>query len=184
MHDPAVEFESQPEVLRMLPPHAIQLVVTSSREDDGETGGGGRESGGSPSSDRAGSRTLLLAAHSEAEKECWLEDLVGAIGNAHRVSGPDYEPTPTPDERALQMLTSGLSDLSVSIRSSESAFSNSHAANSNVVSVQNAVTTNSLVCVCYHRTNSLNFIQYTYILEVNWHLNVNYVLNIFEQITS
>ena len=174
MRDPAVVYESQPELLRNLPPHAIQLMVLSTRDEDGETGGGGgRESGGSPSSDRPGSRTMLLAAHSDVEKERWLEDLSGAIANAHRASasGPDAEPTATPDERTLQMLTAGLSDLSVSIRSSESAFNSSPSSAaassaSNVVGVQSAVTTNSLVCVCYHRTNSLNFIQYTYILEV------------------
>lgn len=161
-------YEAQPELLRILPPHAIHLVVSSHEEEAETGGGGGRESGGSPSSDRPGTRTLVLAAHNDVEKDRWLEDLAGAIANAQRIAnsaGPDSETTPTPDERSLQMLTSGLNDLSVSIRNSESAFNySSTAASSNVVGVQNAVTTNSLVCVCYHRTNSLNFIQYTYIL--------------------
>ena len=133
------------------------------------------------------SRTVILVAPNELEKERWLEDLSSAITNVRRAvavggggggtlgaqtcrmgiaGGADVTDGRPSDggqytsNVELFQITDGLAELSNALKKTELPASLAAG------SLQNAVTTNSLVCVCWHRNTSLNFIQYTYILEV------------------
>ena len=183
MRDPMTD--SQLPSTTNIPPHSIYLEIHS------------RSSiGSSPKEEpisRGGddSRTVILVAPNELEKERWLEDLSSAITNVRRAvavggggggggggtlgaqtcrmgiaGGADVTDGRPSDggqytsNVELFQITDGLAELSNALKKTELPASLAAG------SLQNAVTTNSLVCVCWHRNTSLNFIQYTYILEV------------------